>query len=269
MSIALAMLEQSISRRDFLTLSAALLLAPSGRLAAQPLVRRGTFAADIGVLYRVLSFHMEGEVEENVDREAGRYEVRLTGQGSGIANRIESRGEFRDGRWVPLHSASWFEIHGRESRLRIAYDYDRRTVEYHAHGETFFLRRVRIVDDVVTLPDGVLVDDAISAALNYRDGYWKAQPDGNLHSHIVRRRHSAGEGPDDVASSYRAEIIPLELKMAPDPETRKPSALVDLSRFSSWARENRPARVVFDDERRPALITGSMILGSSVTIRLG
>jgi hypothetical protein len=259
-----------LTRRDFLTLSAALLLTPAGRLgAAEPTVRRGTFAADIGVLYSVLSFHMEGVIEESVDRGAGHYEVRLTGQGSGIANRIESRGEFRDGRWVPLHSASWFEIQGRESRVQVVYDYDRRSVEYHARGETFFLRRLRVVDDVVPLPEGVIVDDAVTAALNYRDGHWKAQPDGNLLSHVVRRRQSAGEGPDDVAKAYRAEIIPLELKMGLDPETRKPSALVDLSRFSSWARVDRPARIVFDDERRPALITGSMILGSSVTIRVG
>ena len=72
-----------------------------------------------------------------------------------------------------------------------------------------------------------------------------------------------------MAQTYRAELVPLELKIEPQPETGKPSALLDLSRFSSWARESRPARIVFDDERRPALITGSMILGTSVTIRLG
>jgi hypothetical protein len=85
----------------------------------------------------------------------------------------------------------------------------------------------------------------------------------------VRRRRSDNEGPDDVAQSYRAELVPLELKIEPEPETHKQSALLDLSRFSSWARENRPARIVFDDQRRPLLITGSMILGTSVTIRLG
>jgi hypothetical protein len=72
-----------------------------------------------------------------------------------------------------------------------------------------------------------------------------------------------------VAQTYRAELVPLELKIEPEPETRRPSALLDLSRFSSWAREDRPARIVFDDDRRPALITGTMILGTSVTIRLG
>jgi hypothetical protein len=263
------MLNNLLRRRDFLIFSVTFLLAPTRRLAAEPLARRGTFVADVGILYQVLNFHLEGGVEESVDREGGRYEVRVTGQGSGIANRIESSGEFRDGRWVPLRSASWLQVHGRESWTRIAYDYSHRSVEYHARGETFFLRRVRVVDDVVAMPDGAIVDDGISASLNYRDGYWKARPDGNLVSHVVRRRRSAGEGPDDVASSYRAEIIPLELKIAPDPDTHKPTALLDLSRFSSWARENRPARIVFDDERRPTLITGSMMLGTSVTIRLG
>jgi hypothetical protein len=92
---------------------------------------------------------------------------------------------------------------------------------------------------------------------------------GRLHTLVVRRRRSEGEGPDDVAPTYRAELVPLELRIEPEPETRRSSALIDLSRFSSWAREDRPARVVFDHDRRPALITGTMILGTSVTIRLG
>ena len=258
----------SFRRRDFPIVLAALLLAPARRLAAQPTGRRGTFAAEFGVLYGVLSYHVKGEIEESVDREAGRCVVRLTGEGSGVTNRNEMHAEFREGRWAPLRSESKFEIQGREGWTRIKYDYDRRRVEYQARTETFFMRRLRVVDDVVALTDGVIIDDAITAALNYRDGYWKPGPDGNLHTNIVRRRQRAGEGPDDVASSYRAEVMPLELKMVQDPETQKPSALVDLSRFSSWAREDRPARVVFDDDRRPTLITGSMILGSSVTIRL-
>jgi hypothetical protein len=151
----------------------------------------------------------------------------------------------------------------------VTYDYGGRTVEYHARGETFFLRKLRVVDDVVPLPDGVMVDDALSASLNYRDGYWKPQPDGRLRTHVVRRRRSDNEGPDDVTGSYRAELLPLELRIEADSETRKPSALLDLSGFSSWARRDRPARIVFDEQRRPALITGSMALGTSLTIRLG
>jgi hypothetical protein len=261
-------IEDPVNRRDFLTLVLAVLLAPA-RLAAAPLARRGTFAADVGILYQMLTFQLKGNVQESIDRAGGRYDVTVSGQGDGIANRIESSGVLRGGRWVPLRGASWFQVRGRESRTQVTYDHERHVIEYHARVETFFLRRLRVVDDVVPLPQGVPIDDAISAALNYRDGFWTPGPDGRLHTHVVRRRRRDDEGPDDVAQSYRAEVIPLELKIEPDPETRTAAALLDLSRFSSWARENRPARIVFDDERWPALITGSMILGTSVTIRLG
>lgn len=257
-----------INRRDLLTLVLAVLLAPA-RLVAEPIARRSAFAADVGILYQMLMFQLKGDVQETVDRAAGRYEVRVSGQGDGIANRIESSGVLREGRWSPLRSASWFEVRGRESRVQVTYDYQRRLVEYHARGETFLMRRLRVVDDVVALPVGANIDDAISASLNFRDGSWTPRADGRLQTHVVRRRRSANEGPDDVAQTYRAELVPLELKIEPEPETRKPSALLDLSRFSSWARENRPARIVFDDERRPTLITGAMILGTSLTIRLG
>jgi hypothetical protein len=258
---------EPVNRRDFLTLALAVLLAPA-RLAAEPVARRGTFTADVGILYQMLTFQLKGDVQESIDRAGGRYDVTVRGEGTGIANRIESSGVLRGGRWVPLRGASWFQVRGRESRTQVTYDHERHVIEYHARGETFFLRRLRVVDDVVPLPQGAPIDDAISALLNYREGLWTPRPDGRLHTHVVRRRRAENEGPDDVAQSYRAEVIPLELKIEPDPETRKAAALLDLSRFSSWARENRPARIVFDDERRPALITGSMILGTSVTIRL-
>ena len=254
------------SRRNFLTLAALALLAPV-RLGAEGIARRGTFSADVGILYRMLTFHLEGHVDESIDRGAGRYQVRVSGQGEEIANRIESVGVFGSGRWMPLRSEAWFQVWGRESRSQVIYDYDRRLAEFHARAETFFMRRLRVVDDVVALPGGVVVDDAISALLNYRNGLWTPRPDGRLQTNVVRRRRPDKEGPDDVAQAYRAELAPLELKIEADPETRKPAALLDLSRFSSWARENRPARIVFDDERRPALITGSMILGTSITIR--
>jgi hypothetical protein len=257
-----------IDRRDFLTLALAVLLAPA-RLAAEPVARRGTFAADVGILYQMLTFQLKGDVQESVDQAGGRYQVTVSGQGDGIANRIESSGVLRGGRWVPTRGASWFQVRGRESRTRVTYNYERQAIEYHARGETFFMRRLRVVDDVVPLPPGVPVDDAISALLNYREGLWTPRPDGRLHTYIVRRRRAENEGPDDVAQSYRVEVIPLELKIEADPQTRTSAALLDLSGFSSWARENRPARIVFDDERRPALITSSMILGTSVTIRLG
>jgi hypothetical protein len=260
---------ERIDRRHFLTLSLALLLAPRAALGAEPQPRRSTYAVDVGILYQVLTFHLEGTIEEAVDRAAGRYDVRVTGRGAGIANRIDSTGMLRDGRWAPVRSASWFQVHGRESRTQIAYDYERGTAEYHARGETFLLRRLRVVDDTLALPAGVQVDDAVTALLNYRDGRWTPQADGGLRTQVVRRRRTPGEGPDDVAREYRAELVPLDLKVVADPDSGRPTALFDLSRFSTWAREDRPARIVFADDRRPALITSSMILGTSITIRVG
>jgi hypothetical protein len=240
-----------------------------GTLNAAPSLHRTGFSAEIGILYDTFSFHLQGEVEESVDRAPGRYDVRVKGSGEGIGSRIESNGMLRDGRWQPLRSASWFQVRGRESWVQVSYDYQRRLVEYHARGETFLMRRVRVVDDVVALPTGKTIDDAVSATLNYRAGFWTPGADGRLRTLVVRRRRGEGEGLDDVAKAYRAELVPLDLRVEPEPDTRKPSALLDLTRFSSWAREDQPARIVFDDQRRPVLITGSMILGTSVTIRLG
>jgi len=263
------MSRHSLSRREFLTVAVVLAVAPGRSLAAEPAVRRGPYVLDVGLLYSMLSFHLEGTFEEQVDRTAGRYTVHSTGQGDRISSRVESRGVLRDGRWAPERATSYFEIYGRQSRTDISYDHARRSVEYHARGETFMMRKLRVVDDVLAMPEGMHVDDAISALLNYRDGRWGADAQGRLRTHVVRRRQGDNEGPDDVARNYRAEFAPLELTVAPDPETRKPAALLDLSRFSSWARSSKPARIVFDEERRPTLITGPMILGSSVSIRLG
>ncbi len=263
------MSSHSLDRRHFLAVALALVVAPGRLLAAQPAIRRGPYAVDIGLLYSMLTFRLEGSFEEQVDRAAGRYTVHSTGQGDRIRSRIESRGGLRDGRWAPERAVSDFEIYGRPSRTEVAFDYQRRSVEYHARGETFLMRRLRVVDDVLTMPDGLHVDDAISALLNYRDGRWSPDAQGRLRTHIVRRRHSDNEGPDDIARTYRAEFAPLDLTMAPDSEARKPAALLDLSRFSSWARSSKPARIVFDEDRQPRLITGPMILGSSVSIRLG
>jgi hypothetical protein len=257
-----------IDRRQFLTLPLVLFLGPALRAAAEATVRRGRYAADVGILYDMLTFRLEGTIEESINREAGQYQVTIAGAGSSISNRIESSGVLRAGRWAPLRSQSFFEVRGRQSRTDIAYDYGRRVVEYHARAETFFLGRMRIVDDRVPIPEGTHLDDVISATLNYAEGHWTPQGTDTYRTFVVRRRRSDDEGPDDVAGSYRAEVVPLELKVAPDPETGKPSALFDLTRFSSWAKKSQPARIVFGADRRPELITSSMILGTSVTIRL-
>ena len=214
----------------------------------------------------MLSLHLEGTIEETVDRAAGEYSVRADGSGPGIANRVASNGTMRNGRWTPVRSHSWFDVRGRQSRTEILYNWTKREIEYHARGETFFLRRLRVVDDVVRVPEGMHVDDVMSATLNYADERWPPGADNAHRTLVVRRRRADNEGPDDVISAYRAEIVPLELKVVSDASAKR-TALFDLSRFSSWAKSSQPARIVFAQNRRPELITSSMILGTSVTIR--
>jgi hypothetical protein len=258
----------AICRRQFLTLPLALLLAPLAGGSAEVSQRKASYAVDVAILYRAFTFHLTGTIDEAVDRKAQRYHVVLAGQGPRIENRLESRGCLRAGRWAPEVSASSVQVLGRQSRTEIAYDYARETVEYHARGETFFLGRLRVVDDRLRLPAGLHVDDVVSALLNYADGLWPAQADGLFRTHIVRRQRAGDEGADDVAASYRAELVPFELKTSVDPETGKPMGLFDLTRFSSWARESSPARVVFGPRRRPELITTSMAYGTVVAIRM-
>jgi hypothetical protein len=256
-----------MNRRRFLTLPMALLVAPMGRAFAAVAPRKGDYAADVSILYRVFTLHVNGTMDEAVDRAAGRYEVTITGEGSQIANRIQSQGVLRDGRWAPVRTTSWFQVVGRESRTTLVYDYAARTADYQYYGETFLMRRERKAQDVLSLP-AEHVDDAISAILNYADGRWPAQAGGTLRTQVIRRRRRANEGPDDVDKIYRAELIPVVLKVATDPETGKPTATFDMSGFSSWAREDRPARIVFGADRRPELIATSLMLGTSVTIRM-
>ena len=212
MSIEERVKEERVNRRDFLTLLAlAVLLAPA-RLASEPVTRRGTFAADVGILYQMLTFQLKGDVQESVDRAGGRYHVTVSGQGDGIANRVESSGVLRGGRWVPLRGASWFQVRGRESRTQVTYDYERHAIEYHGRGETFFRRRLRVVDDVVRCPRTCPSTTRSVGCSTIGEGLWTPRPDGRLHTHVVRRRRAENEGPDDVAQSYRAEVIPLELR---------------------------------------------------------
>ena len=263
-----------LDRRQFLTLPLRLFLAPVLVKAApwlahaEPETRRTAYDVDVGVLWDAMTFHLPGTLDEAVDRPAGRYEIKAVGQGSRIQNRVESRGMLLDGRWAPLEATSWFLVAGRETRSQTVYDYDRRRIEYHFKGETFLLRRVRVADDVLTIPPGVHVDDVITTVLNYADGRWPQHADGSYDTHVVRRQRSEKEGPDDVSQNYRAELVPLVMKTVSEPETGKAAASLDLTRFSSWAKERQPARVVFGPDRRPETVTASLILGTSITIRL-
>lgn len=268
------MSRQGIDRRQFLTLPLALFLAPLGMarlcraFAAAVETYRAPYGVDVRLLYGLLTYRVEGTFTEVIDRPGGRYEAVVEGEGDGIANRIESEGALRQGRWVPVRSRSFFSVKGRESRADITYDHARGRIAYHFKGETFFLRRLRVVDDVLSIPPGLVVDDSISASLNYTDRLWKPGADGSLVTHVVRRKMAPNEGPDDVQAHARAELVPFKLEIAVDAATQKPIAHFDLTRFSSWAKQGQPAQVTFGPDRRPEQLNLPMILGTSVQIRL-
>jgi hypothetical protein len=219
------------------------------------------------MLYGALTFHHPGAIEETVDQTAGRYEVLADGESGGISSHIASKGRLRNGRWAPVSTTARFRVAGRNTRTDVAYDYERGVAEYHLRAETFFLRRLRVADDVIPIPTGVHVDDALSAILNYADGRWRPAPDGRLRTHVVRRRRPEGEAIDDVQTSYRAEIVPLEVALVAEPRSGRTVGEFDLSRFSSWASRRKPGRVLFGADRRPMEIEASLILGTSVDIR--
>jgi hypothetical protein len=79
----------------------------------------------------------------------------------------------------------------------------------------------------------MLVDDMVSAALNYADGTWKPEADGTYGTHVIRRQKPADEGPDDVRGAYRAELAPLTVTVASDPGSGRLTMLMDVSGFSS------------------------------------
>src|SRR5262245_4268693 len=265
------MSRQAIDRRQFLTLSLAFCLGSLGmrRAFAAPVeTYQVPFGIDVRLLYGVLTYHVQGTFMQSIDRPSGRYEATVDGEGDGIASRIESTGFFRLGRWVPMRSHSFFSVKGRESRGDVTYDHARGRIEYHFKGETFFLRRLRIVDDVLSIPPGLLVDDSISASLNYTDRLWTPGADGSLVTHVVRRKMAHDEGPDDVQAHARAELVPFKLEVGVDAATQKPIAHFDLTRFSSWAKQGQPALVTFGPDRRPEQLSLPMILGTYVLIRL-
>ena len=261
----------AVSRRHFLRTGLAAALAnalgrPRGATAAVE-ARRGAFTARAALLYGAFRFEESGIIEETVDRVAGRYDVRITGRGHEMTTEIEATGALRDGRWAPLRFADRFVVYGRESRLEITYDYGRHLVQYRGRSETFLLRRIRLTDDAVPIPGGGHVDDVVSATLNYSEGRWRPEPDGSLATQVVRRQRNRGEAPDDTQQRYRAELVPFTLRVGTDASGRATAAL-DLTRFSSWAREDEPARIIFGPHRRPETIDASLILGTSLAIRI-
>ena len=86
---------------------------------------------------------------------------------------------------------------------------------------------------------------------------------------MVRRRRGKREASDEVESVYRAELVPFVLRVEPDPASGRPVAAIDLTRFSSWALEGEPARIAFGADGRPQTMAASLMLGTSVAVRIG
>ena len=258
----------SLSRRALLGTALAWAMGRPRRAAGEVDARTGSFTARAAILYGAFRFEESGVIDEKVDRAGGSYEVRISGRGPEMTTELESTGTLRDGRWAPLRFTDRFVVFGRESRLEIAYDYTRRTIRYNGRSETFLLRRIRTTDDTVAMPAGVHVDDVVSATLNHAEGRWAPDADGRLVTHVVRRRRVPGERPDDAERRYRAEIVPFALQVGGTDAGGRATAVLDLTRFSSWAREDEPARIVFGANRRPETITATLALGTSLTIRI-
>src|SRR5207245_9915979 len=129
-----------MDRRDFLTLPVALVLAPLARVGAEPAIRRGQYEADVGVLYDMLTFHLDGTIEESIDRTAGQYHVVIAGDGASLSSRLESWGLLPGGRWAPVRSRSWVKVRGRLSRTEVEFGQGRRATAQRARGGPFVRR---------------------------------------------------------------------------------------------------------------------------------
>ena len=107
----------ALSRREFLTTSILLPLFLFNRRfpRAQAQSRQGaTYHVDAGVFFGLFTFNVDGSIQEQIDRAAGRYRVVVAGQGSQITNRLESTGIIRGRRFVPSATNIFLDLRGRE-----------------------------------------------------------------------------------------------------------------------------------------------------------
>ena len=259
-----------LSRRQLLAaLPAAFLLRRGLAHAAEQGRTVIAYKLDLSVLFNLISFSLTGTVAQEIDRRAGRYRVTMEGQGAGISTRTEATGFIREGRFKPLESRSVHVFRGRQNTSTTTYDYDRQRVELHGVSHTLLLGRRRQVDDTMALPAGRQVDDLISAQLNFAGNSLDRDSDGTYHTWVVRRAQADNEGPDDVSpDGYRAELVPLRFRPSPDGPTGRLIALVDITRFSSWARPNQPARVTFGADRRLESVQSALILGTTLSVQV-
>lgn len=258
-----------LSRRRFLLATLPVLLAPRLARGEGPSRNAGTYHVDVSVLYGLLTFSLSGTTVEEIDWSAGRYRVMLTGEGPGTAHRTEATGFILAGRFFPAQTNTYQALRGRETRVAVTFDYQRRLVEYHLRGQTLLLGRLRQVDDTVSIPPGQTVDDLASASLNFAANKLETDGHGSYRTAFIRRAWKENEGPDDVSpGGYRAEIVPVTFRVSPDPATGRLNGLLDLTTVSSWARRGQPARLTFGPTRHLESVHSSLILGTTIAVRL-
>src|SRR5262245_3779094 len=82
-----------LGRRALLGMTLAWALArPRWGAAAATESRKGSFNARAALLFGAFRFEESGAIDEAIDRNAGRYEVRISGRGSDMTTEIESTG---------------------------------------------------------------------------------------------------------------------------------------------------------------------------------
>lgn len=227
------------------------------------------YKLDLSVFFSFITLSLAGTVTQDIDRKAGRYRVTMEGEGTAISTRTEATGIVQDGRFKPLESRSVHVFRGRQNTSVTTYDYERQRAELHAVSHTLLLGRRRQIDDTIALPQGRHVDDLISAELNFAANTLEREADGTYHTWVVRRARADNEGPDDVSpDGYRAELVPLRFRPAPDGAAGRLVALIDITRFSSWARSDQPARVTFAADRQLESVQSALILGTTLSVRV-
>lgn len=228
-----------------------------------------TYDLDLSVLFDFLSLSLSGTVVQEIDRQAGTYRVIMEGHGAAIRTRTEATGIIRDGRFKPVETRAVHHFRGRQNTSATTYDYTRQQAEIHAVTHTLLLGRRRQVDDVLALPPGRPVDDLISAELNFAGNTLEHDAGGTYHTWVVRRARAENEKPDDVSpDGYRAELVPLRFRPRPDAVTGRLTALIDITRFTSWARADQPARVTFGPDRQLESVHSVLRYGTTLKVRV-
>src|SRR5262250_4003198 len=93
-----------LSRRAFLAAPLSLLLFPRAASAAVPSTPPPqAFTVDVGILFDMINFALEGTITKTIDETAGLYRITVEGEGDKISVHTDAGGFIREGRFIPVH----------------------------------------------------------------------------------------------------------------------------------------------------------------------